>query len=188
MSSSTIPSRSPALRVAIIGGGITGLHLAVGLADRSIACTVYERTAAFRYIGAGIGLSANAERAMTMLAPEIHAAYKRVANKNGEDYFQWNDGFGSGELMFKLYVGEEGFQGCRRSDFMEELAKLLPEEWVRVRLGMELDELSQRPDGSVSLVFKDGSTDEADFGMRLPCIHLPDLPTSTPGRTSRTLS
>ena len=151
------------LTVAIIGGGITGINLALGLQARNVRYTIFERADGFREIGAGLGFSPNAERAMKALDPELLAAYKRVANPNGEDYFQWVDGCSEeNELLYKLFVGKDGFQGCRRSDYLEEVSKLVPEG--RVKFGKEIELLSKEASGKIRLVFRDGTTSEADVG------------------------
>lgn len=156
------PSQGPPpFHVAIIGGGITGINLALGLRARGVPFTLYERAPAFGEIGAGIGFSPNAEVAMNLLSPEILSAFKRVANPNGEDWFQFADGYSGGDgLMYKLYVGEEGFQGCRRSDILEEWARLLPEEGV-VKFGRKVVSATELGEGGVELLFKGGEREMA---------------------------
>jgi len=152
-------------QVAIIGGGITGLALAAGLHARSVPFIVYERASAFRDIGAGIGISPNAERALFALTPDALAAFKRVAMPNAEDYFQWVDGYQSDEVIYRLYLGKGMFQGCRRADLVEELGKLVPPEFVR--FGKQCNGIAEEEDGSTIINFSDGSTARADIGMVL---------------------
>lgn len=162
MPSATGTVQDEPLHVAIVGAGITGLNLALGLQARDVSFTIYERAPGFREIGAGIGFSPNAERAMGSLSTKALAAFKRVANPNGEDYFQWVDGYDSAELIFKLHVGKDGFMGCRRCDILEEWAKQIPE--AAVRFGKEIDTISE-PDsegGKLALHFRDGTTAFAD--------------------------
>lgn len=157
--------------IAITGAGITGLCLAAGLQARNIPFTIYERaphsSAAAGGGGAGIGLSPNAERAMEQLAPCVRAAYERVANPNGEDYFQWVDGL-SREVVFRLFVGEGCFRGCRRGDLLDGLMADLPEG--RVRFGKALREVvdvgveGKEQGGGVRLLFEDGTEAVADAG------------------------
>ncbi|KAI0171335.1 hypothetical protein BJ166DRAFT_219708 [Pestalotiopsis sp. NC0098] len=166
------PPRPP-LHVAIIGGGITGVTLALGLEARGVAYTLYERTPEFKEIGAGVGFSPNAEVALKALGPHIHAAYKRVAMANGEDYFQWVDGK-TDEVITKLYLGEEGFQGCRRSDFLDELVKMIPED--KVRLGKAVETIEEFDDEEVMdrrvrIGFRDGTEAEADIVIGCDGIH-----------------
>jgi salicylate hydroxylase len=162
-----VPAHSPSsgpspFHVAIIGGGITGINLALGLRARAVPFTLYERAPGFREIGAGIGFSPNAEVAMNLLSPEILAAFKRVANPNGEDWFQFADGYSGGDgLMDKLYVGKDGFQGCRRSDILEEWARQLPEEEGVVKFGREVVSVTEIGEGGVEVEFKGGERERA---------------------------
>ncbi|KAK4156110.1 salicylate hydroxylase [Chaetomidium leptoderma] len=155
------------LHIAIIGAGITGVNVALGLQARNVSFTIYERASGFREIGAGMGFSPNAERAMAALNPDVLAGFKKVANPNGEDYFQWVDGHKTGELIFKLHVGKSGFQGGRRSDILEEWAKLIPP--TTIHFNKEIDTISDddsHPSTAkqplLLLHFKDGTTATAD--------------------------
>lgn len=157
------------LEVAIIGGGITGLALATGLLKRNINFKIYERAHTFREIGAGIAFTPNAERAMKALNPALHAAYRKVAAQNDEDYFYYLDGYNHKdenpnheETMLKLYLGERGFEGCRRPDFMDEMVKLIPAE--HVQLDKDLVSVADEGNDRMHLSFRDGSTAMADIG------------------------
>ncbi|KAH6857139.1 hypothetical protein B0I37DRAFT_426961 [Chaetomium sp. MPI-CAGE-AT-0009] len=160
------------LHIAIIGGGITGVNLALGLQARNVSYSIYERSSGFREIGAGIGFSPNAERAMAPLNSDLLASYKRLANPNGEDYFQWVDGYETGELIFRLHVGKDGFQGGLRSKFLEEWAKLIPP--TAVHFGKQLDTITEptTPDSpKLRLHFTDGTTATADAVIGCDGIH-----------------
>lgn len=160
--SQTISDTRP--HIAIVGGGITGLALAAGLQARGVRFTVYERAPSIRDMGAGIGLSPNAERALAALSKGALAAFRVVAMPNGEDYFQWVDGRSSGEVVYRLWVGEGMFQGCRRSDFVEELGRLV--EPGCVKFGKHCQSVAEETDGGAVMTFSDGSTAEADVGTR----------------------
>ncbi|KAK0670094.1 hypothetical protein QBC41DRAFT_390327 [Cercophora samala] len=143
------------IHVAIIGAGIAGITLGLGLRDRNVPFTIYERAPEFRDIGAGIGFSPNAEKAMEYLSKDVLRAFKSVANPNGEDYFQWVDGHSEeGELIYKKFVGKDGFQGCKRSDVLTAWESLLPSG--SVEFGKELEEIEETS-GGVLVSFKDGS-------------------------------
>ncbi|KAK3290419.1 uncharacterized protein B0H64DRAFT_368398 [Chaetomium fimeti] len=163
-------SKDP-LHIAIIGGGITGVNLALGLQARNVSYSIYERSAGFREIGAGIGFSPNAERAMAALNPDILTSYKRLANPNGEDYFQWVNGCATDEPIFKLHVGKDGFQGGLRSKFLEEWAKLIPP--TAVQFSKQLDTITEpTPDSpKLRLHFTDGTTATADAVIGCDGIH-----------------
>jgi salicylate hydroxylase len=55
------------LRIAIVGGGIGGLTLAVALRQRGIEADVYEQAPELTEIGAAIALSANSSRELRRL-------------------------------------------------------------------------------------------------------------------------
>ena len=163
---STHESGTNALDVAIVGGGIAGVTLALGLLSRGIKTTIYERGRSFREIGAGIGFTPNAEWAMKVLDPRIHAAFKQVTVQNGTDWFVWMDGGSEheGEVIHKMYLGERGFEGCQRADFLDELVKGLPDGTVRFskNLAQIMDEDAE---DKIKLVFADGTSADADVGM-----------------------
>lgn len=138
------------------------MTLGLGLQARGIKYKIYERASGFHEIGAGVGFSANAERAMKALNVDIHKAFKKVANPNGEDYFQWIDGHSTGKLMSRLYLGEGMFEGCRRSDFIDELAKLIPPECVV--FDKQADFMFTGEDRRPNVTFKDGDCITADVG------------------------
>ncbi|KAI1422728.1 hypothetical protein F5Y12DRAFT_761458 [Xylaria sp. FL1777] len=161
---SSAPGRSTSLglHVAIVGGGITGVILALGLEKRGVSYTLYERASAFTEIGAGIGFSPNAERALKVVDPRVYEVYKKVASSTeDEDFFQWVDGHGTNEVIAKLLIGVDAFQGGRRSDFLEAWSTLIP-SW-KVKFCKEIVSALQNEDGRVALKFKDESLDEADI-------------------------
>ncbi|PYH98413.1 FAD/NAD(P)-binding domain-containing protein [Aspergillus ellipticus CBS 707.79] len=156
------------IEVAIVGAGITGITLALGLRARNIRVRIFERARDLHEIGAGIGFTPNAEWAMRVVDPRIHAAFKRVATPNASDWFQWVDGFHEAgtdpreteePLLFKIYLGERGFEGCHRAEFLGELARLLPEGTVVFQKSLETVETLE--DGAQVLRFQDGSTARA---------------------------
>lgn len=151
------------IHVAIIGGGITGVILALGLQKRGVSYTLYERAPAFTEIGAGIGFSPNAERALKVVDPEVYRIYKQVASSTEtEEYFQWIDGYKTNKVEARLLIGVDAFQGGRRSDFLEAWSGLIAKD--NVKFSKEITSLSERGDGKVSLGFKDGTVEEADVG------------------------
>ncbi|KAI1077805.1 hypothetical protein F5B20DRAFT_253313 [Whalleya microplaca] len=152
------------IHVGIIGGGITGVILALGLQKRGVDFTLYERAPAFTEIGAGIGFSPNAERALKVVDPAVYKVYKQVASSNDEeDHFNWVDGFRSNNVAARLLIGVDSFQGGRRSDFLEAWSQLISKEKVKFR--KEIMSIVHKDDGTVSLTFKDGTVEEADIAI-----------------------
>ena len=68
------------LRIAIVGGGIGGLTLAVALRQRGIEADVYEQAPELTEIGAAIALSANSSRELrrTRHARRTHGCLDRA--------------------------------------------------------------------------------------------------------------
>ena len=78
-----VSSMKKAVDVAIIGGGIGGLCLALGLLKQShIDVQVYEAASKFSEIGAGVALGHNAERALELIGPAAKQAMEKHATGN----------------------------------------------------------------------------------------------------------
>lgn len=160
------------LSVAIVGGGIIGLTLALGLVRRNINVVVYEQARSLREIGAGVAFTANAIRCMKLIHPGIVEALRSVATSNGDpnnetDYLRWVDGFndqGDGEEpLFMLDAGHKGFEGCHRAHFLDALIEHIPPGVVQLNKRLET---IQDKEGSnkIRLDFTDGSSATADAG------------------------
>lgn len=167
----------PTFEVAVVGGGIVGLIVAMGLLKRDIPVKIYEQASSFREIGAGVAFTANARKCMSLVDPAIVDAMNAVATQNGEnddaptDFLRYHDGYhwdpedpeGSDDkLLFKLDAGRKGFQGCHRAHLLDELVKSIPEGRVefRKRLVRYVDRGTSQ---KLLLEFQDGTTAEADM-------------------------
>lgn len=119
-SPSTSNARVPS--IAIVGGGIAGLTLALNLLKLSnpsssassaprYSVTVYESAHAFGEIGAGVSFGPNASHAMRCIGPEVYAAFEKTETTNQSSSKQdvWFD-FRFGESVGGRYrvEGEEG--------------------------------------------------------------------------------
>ena len=72
-----------AISIAIIGGGIGGISLALGLLKYPhIEVQVYEAAPAFGEIGAGVSLGPNAQRALEIIGPSAKEALLKTATTN----------------------------------------------------------------------------------------------------------
>ncbi|KAJ6442763.1 Salicylate hydroxylase [Purpureocillium lavendulum] len=83
-----------------------------------------------------------------------------------DDYLRWIDGFNQHRADDPSYqrplaqIGGNGFQGCRRDQFLEELAKNIPDGVIEFR--KHLESIAEREDGTLVLRFEDGTEAEAD--------------------------
>uniref|UniRef100_A0A0C4DIA6 FAD-binding domain-containing protein n=1 Tax=Fusarium oxysporum (strain Fo5176) TaxID=660025 RepID=A0A0C4DIA6_FUSOF len=154
-------------RVVIIGGGIAGIVLAISLLKRNIPCKIYERAHTFSDIGAGLGISPNAQDAMVACDPSVHNAFKKVASGNVWEskksfVFEFLDGMDTATTDSPLFDIENrtGLQGCHRGSFVNELLKLLPSDVVD--FNKQLQAVEEGNTGRIRLVFQDGAMEEAD--------------------------
>lgn len=75
-----VDSTEKSISVAIVGGGIGGLCLALGLLKHShLDVQIYEAAHTFSEIGAGITLGINAVRALDIIRPAAKQAVEKQA-------------------------------------------------------------------------------------------------------------
>ncbi|KAF4991491.1 hypothetical protein FGRMN_7802 [Fusarium graminum] len=170
MGDNILTRREP--RIAIVGGGVVSMMLIMGLIKRNISVRVYEQASGFREVGAGIAFTACARLCMDLLNPSITAALKRCGavpisdEEERNNYLRWIDGYNQHRQDDPTYqrplsqIGGGGFRGCRRDQFLEELAKDVPLGTIEFRKRMET--LERKDDGTVVLTFADGTRAEAD--------------------------
>ena len=158
--------------IAIAGGGIGGLALAIGLLNRNIPFHVYESAHHFEEIGAGVGFGRNSLHAMTLIDEKIRHGYNKRATFNGYPEkravyfdFRWgmdgqgkNAGAKSGDLIDEVKDIEVGLNGIHRAHFLDEMVALVPKEFTS--FGKRLEEVEDLEDG-VRIHFKDRTTAEA---------------------------
>lgn len=171
----TNPSTICPLDIAIIGGGIAGLTLAIGLLKQNIQMTLYESAYHFGEIGAGVAFGPNATRAMNLIDPSIKHAFDKVASRNqwGSQRHSWFElRFGQVEgskgkpfnLVHQLNA-PEGLATAHRADFLDEVVKLVPENIVR--FGKRVLSLNDTGERGVHLIFRDGT--EAKHAAVIGC-------------------
>lgn len=174
--------------IAIVGGGIAGLVLALHLLrlareaatdEPRYTVTIYESADAFGEIGAGVAFGPNASKAMQLIGPEVYAAFEKTetSNQSPSKRDVWFD-FRFGESVDGRYKveGEEGTgpedrtgeliatvscaggqRGVKRSDFLDELIKHVPEGVAR--FGKRATHYTaDASSGLVTLHFRDGTT------------------------------
>lgn len=78
-------TQQKATKVAIVGGGIAGLGLALNLRRRGVDCTVYESAPAIKELGVGITLLPHAMRELSALG--LQDALRPLAIENAESRF-----------------------------------------------------------------------------------------------------
>lgn len=77
------------MQVAIVGGGIGGLALALGLQQRGIACDVYEAAPEIREIGVGITLLPHAMKELAALGVQAQLEPLGIENLESVFFNRW---------------------------------------------------------------------------------------------------
>ncbi|HEY0823239.1 MAG TPA: flavin-dependent oxidoreductase [Ramlibacter sp.] len=77
------------MRIAIVGGGIGGLALALGLHQRGIACEVYESAPEVRELGVGITLLPHAVRELAALGVQPQLEAQGIENLESVFFNRW---------------------------------------------------------------------------------------------------
>lgn len=172
---STVAARkqsAKALRIAVVGGGIGGLCVALGLLKHShLDVQIYEAAHQFSEIGAGIGIGPNAESALQLLGPDVYTAYLRQATKCP---FRICNGQASGELASSVLTPPDSHHSqstVHRAKFLDALVALVPPE--RAHFGKRLESMDDQTSeaGHLILHFKDGTTVEADAVISADGVH-----------------
>src|SRR5919204_6392697 len=120
------------LKVAVVGGGIGGLVLALALRERGISFEVYEQADELREVGAAVALSANATRELRRLglSEDIEAV---SVIPSALVIRRWD----TGEIIAEHPIGRDGayeatfgapYYGVHRVAFLQTLADRLAGE------------------------------------------------------------
>ncbi|KAM0449563.1 hypothetical protein ACHAO4_007585 [Trichoderma viride] len=134
--------------IAVIGGGIIGLHVALGLIKRNIPVVIYEKASELKEIGAGLGFTETATQCMQALNPSVAGALGKVGIATTGS-LRWING------------KKDGFPGCHRGQFLNELVSLVPPNLIK--LGKRIVSIEQKSkDEKLVLKFSDGTEALAD--------------------------
>ncbi|KAJ5855256.1 hypothetical protein N7455_009204 [Penicillium solitum] len=161
--------------VAVVGGGIAGVTLAITLHHRNIPVTLYEQAPTFGEVGAGVSFGPNAVAAMKVCYQGIFEAFEKVCTRNLWEskqnvWFDYLDGHSTGtsstaqnashqDIAFTI-PNSTGQTGVHRAHFLDELIRLVPDGISR--FNKRLDDITEREDRKLVLKFADGSEDVTD--------------------------
>ncbi|GGE71348.1 salicylate 1-monooxygenase [Paenalcaligenes hominis] len=120
------------IEIGIVGGGITGVALALGLSRYShLKVRLFESAAALGEVGAGVSFGANAVRAIQDLSMSL--AYEEIADRTPAPWenvwFEWRKGSNAEYIATSLSPGV-GQSSVHRADFLNLLAQQLPENVI----------------------------------------------------------
>ena len=130
-------------RIAIIGGGIGGLTLAIALRQLGLEAEIFEQARELTEIGAGVALAANSTRELRRLG--VLDAITAVSTEPTElIYHDWRDGHRIAahpmrqDLQYQKRFGAP-FLGVHRADLQRVLSGALA--GTRLHLGHQLGNL-----------------------------------------------
>jgi salicylate hydroxylase len=157
-------------KVLIAGGGIGGITALLALRQRGIDAELFEQTAAFGQVGAGLQVSGNATKILRALG--LGEALAKVAYyPQGRDYRAWD----SGDRLYYTPLGERAEQRfgapyytAHRADLLDVLLGGLGAKGFR--LGCRIERFEQ-DDNGVTLFLADGSTATGDVLIGADGIH-----------------
>ncbi|VUC32117.1 unnamed protein product [Clonostachys rosea] len=153
------------LDIAIIGGGIAGLTLAIALHHRGVPFTLYEQAHAFGEIGAGVSFTPSAVQAMQCCHDGIFDAFEKVCTRNEWEskqtvWFDYHDGYNTPPGPSFPISNSLGQRGVHRAEFLDQLVKLIPQHVAR--FNKVLTSITTAASGKLVMAFGDGTTAEAD--------------------------
>jgi 2-polyprenyl-6-methoxyphenol hydroxylase-like FAD-dependent oxidoreductase len=160
------------LKVAVVGGGIGGLVLALALRERGIAFEVYEQADQLREIGAAVALSANGTRELRRLGVGDEVEAVSVV-PSALVIRRWD----SGEIIADHPMGRDGayeaafgapYYGVHRVALLQALGDRLAGEGLNLgRRCVAIDE----PASGAELRFADGGSAAADVVVGADGVH-----------------
>ena len=156
--------------IAIVGGGIGGLCLAIGLTRRNIPVHIYEQAPAFAEIGAGIGFGPNGIRSMALIDPEIKRAFDQLRTRNlwkdeKDTWINFRSGIGLPTLITDVRTNDEertGLSSVHRAHMLDAFVNLVPPEITSFGKRLCNLEIGKKESGGIKLQFDDGTATEAD--------------------------
>lgn len=158
------------IKIAIVGGGIGGLSLAIGLVDvPNLDVTVYEATKEYREVGQGLAMHANAIAAMENIDPQVLQAWRDsstlVGSPEDADTISVTTISVAAGPDMGAKVAELGQAKARktvsRADLLFELLKVLQQRDGKVQMSKRLKQIQDLGD-RVDLTFEDDSKVSAD--------------------------
>lgn len=162
-------SQRTRLQVAIVGGGLCGLALAIALTKRGVPYTIYETRSSFTEIGAGINLAPNSLEAFSLIDPSLGEVIFKLATRNppGRENI-WlsvrlgasTQKFDDAELILDLEAPPTGNTTVSRNEILKEMARRIHPQ--SARFNKKLKALEQTI-GGVILSFEDGSKEHASL-------------------------
>ena len=179
------------LDIAIVGGGLAGLALAIGLIQRGISTQIYEGASTWTDAGAGLVFAKNSMEAMKKISPDVYDAFAKRSSGQGWEskkttYMDYRNGLTDGELVTSVVCANTGQESVHRTLLAKDLVSLLPDG--SFHMGKRLVDITKGDTGKYSLTFADETSVDADVvvgsdGIKSKCRQIllgPDSPDAEP--------
>ncbi|MCU1419055.1 MAG: 2-polyprenyl-6-methoxyphenol hydroxylase [Mycetocola sp.] len=157
----------PALRVAIVGGGIGGMSAGIALSQRGMDVQVFEQAPRLGEIGAGVLMTPNSLRLLERMGMGAALAEVGATVGSGSSYYRM-DGTVIAPIQTTDSSGWNGVYGMHRADLLSVLAEHLPAGVVQTN--SRCTRFEQTAD-SARLLFDNGKAVEADIVIAADGIH-----------------
>ncbi|KAH8197236.1 hypothetical protein TruAng_008594 [Truncatella angustata] len=161
--------------VAIVGGGLCGLALAIALEKRHFLYTIYELQSTFSEIGAGLNVAPNAIAAFNLIEPGLGDAVMALGTRNpNPDVWMVNrlgaptDHFPDAYPIAQIMAPGVGHTAVGRYELLNLLASKI--DPARARFSKKLVSIDQ-DQSAATLHFEDGTSDVADLVVGCDGIH-----------------
>jgi len=143
------------MKYLIIGGGIAGLSTALAFEQKGIDYSVYERTPAYKMVGAGIWLAPNALQVLESL--NLINKVKEEGNAINRITLGKKDLTPLSDTPQERFIEEYGFGtiAIHRAKLTKLLIDLIPNE--KIHLGKDLKSINSHNKDEAVLNFEDGS-------------------------------
>ena len=161
------PIESRPLHVAIVGGGLCGLALAIALTNRSISYTIYEARESSSEIGAGINLAPNSLQAFNLIDPSLGDLIFQIAARNPpglEDVWvsirlgAETEKYADSKHVMDLMAPPTGNTTVSRNELLQEMARKIPAE--NAKFNKKITGFTQSEE-EATMTFEDGSMETA---------------------------
>ena len=159
-------------QVAVVGGGIGGLTLAIALRRHGVSVSVFERTPELREVGAAVALAANSNRLLRRIGLGSDIAAVSVVPSELV-YRHWRDG----RILAAHPVGRDNvyedrfgapFYGMHRAQLQRILSAAFGTD--DLYLGRNVCGLRETPAG-ITVEFDDGASFDADIVVGADGVH-----------------
>ncbi|KAI7471978.1 hypothetical protein KC351_g11871 [Hortaea werneckii] len=172
-------ARETSSHIAIVGGGLCGLSLAIALKARAIPFRIYETRSSFTELGAGINIGPNTLRTFQLIDPSLYQALEKIWCRNPpgqEDVWMQvrlgapTDGYDDAHLVTDLMAPPTGNVTVQRNALLQILAERAGQE--NAVFDKKFVNYRHDEDGhGVILSFADGTEEKASAIIACDGIH-----------------